>query len=107
MYQTYQTYLSSLNNEDINYEHDENNSWGQHYDMETKIFINTKFTSFRPLKNQNFTQIKKNVIAQPDLESGLKMYIDNESNKSQKCQCSFIASLIYLAHLVLFIMLFK
>jgi hypothetical protein len=104
MSQTYQIYLSSLNNEDMN---DENNGWGQHYDMETKIFINTKFSTSRLLKNQNFDQIKKNIIPQHDLESGLKMYIDNESNKAKKCKCSFIALLIYLAHLVLFIMLFK
>ena len=125
-YQTYQTYLSSLNNEDINYK---NNDWGQYYDMESRKLISSlnnedindqnndweqnynmesrKFSSFRHLKNHNFDQIKQNVIDQHDVESGIKIYINHKLNKAKKSKCPFILPLIYLAHVVLFVIIFK
>jgi hypothetical protein len=102
---TYQTYLSSLNTEIPN-EHDD---WGQHYDMESQILIN----AIRPLKHpilNKINQIKqiKQIFPQleQDLESGLKKYTAKQLDKT-KYKCAFISSLIYVSHLVLFIILFK
>lgn len=110
---TYQTYLSSLNTEEKN-EHDD---WGQHYDMESQILIN----AFRPLKHPILNKMNKmnkpKQMNQPilnqinneelqDLESGLKKYTAKQANKT-KYKCAFISSLIYVSHLVLFIILFK
>lgn len=106
MYQTYQTYLSTLNNEDSK---NQDTDWGQHYDMETQILIN----ALNPLKHPIFNQIKQikpelGRFLEPDIESGIKIYIAKQTNNSQyECKCSFITSLIYISHLVLFIMLFK
>ena len=115
---TYQIYLSSLNKETPR----ENNDWGQHYDMESQILIN----ALNPLTHPILNQIKENkenkenkeltqltYETQKDIESGLKQalqnYTANQSNNSHKCSCksSIITSVIYIAHLVLFIMLFK
>ena len=111
---TYQTYLSSLNIEILN----EDSDWGQHYDMESQMLIN----AFNPLKHSILN--KKNQINQINkipqinneepqyLESGLKNvlknYIVKQSNNSQcNYKSAFIASVIYISHLVLFVMLFK
>jgi hypothetical protein len=117
MSQTYQRYLSALNIETPR----EYSDWGQHYDMESQMLINT----FSPLKHPIFNQINQinklkqinqltslNSEPQKDIESGLKQaleyYTTNQSNKDHcKCKCTFITSLIYVSHLVLFIMLFK
>ena len=109
---TYQTYLLSLNKEERN----QNNDWGQHYDMESQILINALI----PLKHSTLSQINqlKQITPftsepQKDIESGLKKalqnYTANQSNTSHKCSCksTIITSVIYIAHLVLFIMLFK
>lgn len=109
---TYQTYLLSLNKEERN----QNNDWGQHYDMESQILIN----ALNPLKHSTLTQLKqiKQVTPftsepQKDIESGLKQalqnYTANQSNNSHKCnyKSALITSVIYIAHLVLFIVLFK
>ena len=115
---TYKTYLSSLNTEEKN-EHDD---WGQHYDMESQILIN----AFRPLKHPILNKMNQiNQTKQPrqpkqpilkqinneelqDLESGLKKYIAKQSNNSQcNCKSAFITSIIYISHLVLFVMIFK
>ena len=112
MSQTYQRYLSALNIETPR----EYNDWGQHYDMESQIIINT----FSPLKHPILKQINQlkqvsslNSEPQKDIESGLKQvlenYTANQANNSHKCSCksTIITSLIYVSHLVLFIMLFK
>jgi hypothetical protein len=114
MSQTYQKYLSALNIESPR----EYNDWGQYYDMESQILIN----AFTPLKHSILNQIKQlkenkeltqlTYEPQEDIESGLKQALQNytakQSNNGQsKCKCSFITSLIYVSHLVLFIMLFK
>ena len=111
---TYQKYLLSLNKE-------EKNDWGQHYDMESLTLIN----AYSPLKHsilnhstlpqiKQIKQIKQlNFEPQKDIESGLKQalqnYTANQSNNSHKCSCksTIITSVIYIAHLVLFIVLFK
>ena len=125
---TYQTYLSALNTVDPR----EYNDWGQHYDMETQILINVITPLNHPILNQikqvnqinqlkQVNQIKnlKQINSQPpniDIESGLKYVLENytakQSNKDHcKCKCdcksAFITSVIYISHLVLFIMLFK
>lgn len=109
MSQTYQAYLSSLNTETPN----EYDGWGQHYDMESQILIN----AVRPLKHTILNQIKQikqinsdipNIDIEGGLKQSLKKYTTNQSANSQcKYKCSFITSLIYIAHLVLFVMLFK
>ena len=119
MYLTYQIYLSSLNKEGPI----EDNDWGQHYDMESQILIN----EYNPLKHPILKQPKQvnqlnqlkqlsslNSEPQKDIESGLKealqKYTANQLNNSQnKCSCksTIITSVIYIAHLVLFIVLFK
>lgn len=102
---TYQTYLLSLNKDDMN---NENNGWGQHYDMESQIIINTVNPLVHPiLRDPIFNHEPKK-----DIESGLKQSLKKYTTKqSDNSQCnyksSFIASLIYIAHLALFIMLFK
>jgi len=109
---TYQTYLLSLNKEERN----QNNDWGQHYDMESQILIN----ALNPLKHPTLIQLKQikqltplNSEPQKDIESGLKLalqnYTANQTNNSNKCSCKsiIITSVIYIAHLVLFIILFK
>lgn len=104
---TYQTYLLSLNKDDMN---NENNGWGQHYDMESQMLIN----AFRPLNHTILNQIRQinSDIPNIDIESGLKhslkKYTTNQSASSQcNYKSSFIASVIYISHLILFIMLFK
>jgi hypothetical protein len=101
MSQTYQRYLLSLNVENQN--QNEDNDWGQHYDMEleTQMFI----TQIVPLKDPIVTKFKHTNEA-PDIENGLQNYTINKSNKGQ-CKCSFITSVIYISHLILFIILFK
>jgi len=113
---TYQTYLLSLNKDDMN---NENNGWGQHYDMESQILINAVNPLNHPILNQinqikQIRQIKQinSDIPNIDIESGLKQSLKKYTTKqSANSQCnyksSFIASLIYIAHLVLFVMLFK
>jgi hypothetical protein len=112
MSQTYQTYLSSLNIESPR----EYNDWGQYYDMESQMLIN----AFTPLKHSIFNQInhinklnkinKINSEPQEDIENDLKqsleIYTAKQTNKSQ-WKCTLITPLIYVSHLVLFIMLFK
>jgi hypothetical protein len=113
---SYKIYLSLLNNEFLN----EENDWGQHYDLENQMLINDFSPLKHPILNQikQVTQIKQvNQIKQlnPDLydpESGLKQilenYTANQSNKSQcNCKSTLITSLIYVSHIVLFIVLFK
>jgi hypothetical protein len=111
MFLTYQTYLASLNIEDSK---NQDTDWGQHYDMESQILIN----AFTPLKHpilnysilNQINQIKqiKPQLYDIDIEIGLKKYIAKQSNNSQcNCKCSFITSLIYISHIVLFIMLLK
>jgi hypothetical protein len=118
MSQTYQKYLSGLNIESPR----EYNDWGQYYDMESQILIN----AFTPLKHSilkhsivnQFKNLKKinselDRSSEEDIESGLKqsleIYTAKQSNNTHKfsCKCTFITSLIYVSHLVLFIMLFK
>ncbi len=110
---SYKIYLSSLNTEFLN----EENDWGQHYDLENQMIIN----DFSPLKLPIFNQIKQvNQIKQInqfntelyDTESGLKQILENyTANQSNKSQCNykstFITSLIYVSHIVLFFVLFK
>ena len=107
MSQTYQAYLSSLNREILNKDTD----WGQHYDMESQIFINVVKPLAHPI-------LAHPILAHPilahqpehDLESGLNKKLQNYATKqsnNNKCKCGFITSLIYIAHLVLFVMLFK
>jgi hypothetical protein len=109
---TYKTYLSSLNTEEKN-EHDD---WGQHYDMESQILINAISPLKHPILNKmNQTKQPKQPILKQinnedlqNLESGLKKYIAKQSNNSQcNCKSAFITSIIYISHLVLFVMIFK
>jgi hypothetical protein len=111
MYITYKTYLSSLNTEISNGD----NAWGQHYDMESQIFINEDTPLNHTILNQ-IKQIKQINSEIPnidiDIESGLKQSLKKYTTKpSANSQCnyksSFIASIIYISHLILFIMLFK
>jgi hypothetical protein len=111
MSQTYQEYLSSLNTEILN----KDNDWGQHYDMESQILINSDSPLTHIILNE-IKQIKQINSEIPhidiDIESGLnqslKKYITKQSANSQcNYKSSFITSIIYIAHLVLFVMLFK
>jgi hypothetical protein len=109
MSQTYQEYLSSLNTEILN----KDNDWGQHYDMESQILINSDSPLTHIILNE-IKQIKQinSEIPHIDIESGLtqslKKYTTKQSANSQcNYKSSFIASIIYISHLILFIMLFK
>ena len=112
---SYQKYLSSLNTETRN----EENEWGQHYDMETQILIN-KVTPLKQiiLNHSIVDKLKHSIVDHPnqlkselyDPESGLKQVLEKyTANQSNQChyKCKFITSVIYLAHLILFILLFK
>lgn len=112
---TYKTYLSSLNIDGMN---DQNNGWGQHYDMESQILINASNPLTHPILTHPI--LAHPILSHPilnhepkkDIESGLtqalRNYTTKQSANSQcKYKCSFITSLIYIAHLVLFVMLFK
>jgi hypothetical protein len=118
MSQTYQEYLSSLNTEILN----KDNDWGQHYDMESQILINSDSPLTHIILNEikqikqirQIKQIKQinSEIPHIDIESGLtqslKKYITKQSANTQcNYKSSFIASIIYISHLILFIMLFK
>jgi hypothetical protein len=112
MSQTYQEYLSSLNTEILN----KDNDWGQHYDMESQILINSDSPLTHIILNEikQIKQIKQinSEIPHIDIESGLNQSLKNYITKqSANTQCnyksSFIASIIYISHLILFIMLFK
>jgi hypothetical protein len=107
---TYKIYLSSLNTEVLNKDDD----WGQHYDMESQILIN----ALKPLAHPILAHpiLAHPILAHPkleperDLESGLNKKLQNYATKqpnNSKYKCTFITSLIYIAHLVLFVMLFK
>lgn len=99
---TYQSYLSSLNSGETIIR---DNDWGQYYDMEAQILINVNSTRFIP-------KPKSILNKEPDIESGLKKILENytykQSNKTRyKIKCSCITLIIYISHLVLFIILFK
>jgi hypothetical protein len=114
---TYQIYISSLNKEGTN----EDNDWGQHYDMESQmlnISLKHPILKYPILKHPILNQLKQvkeiNHEPQKDIESGLKealqKYTANQLNNNQNkysCKSTIITSVIYISHLVLFIMLFK
>ena len=113
---TYQAYLSSLNTDAMN---DQNNGWGQHYDMETQMLINadiplnhTILYQIKQIKQINFEMPHIDIDIDIDIENGLNKNLQKYATKqSASSQCnyksSFIASIIYISHLILFIMLFK
>ena len=116
MSQTYQAYLSSLNMAISNKDDD----WGQHYDMENQILINAvsplnhiilkQVKQIKQIKqiNSEIPYIDIDIDIENGLKQSLKKYITKQSASSQcNYKSSFIASIIYISHLILFIMLFK
>ena len=102
---TYKIYLSSLNTEVLNKDDD----WGQHYDMESQMLINALKPLAHPILAHPILDHPK-LEPERDLESGLNKKLQNYATKqpnNSKYKCTFITSLIYIAHLLLFVMLFK
>jgi hypothetical protein len=131
---TYQRYLSVLNIETPREYNDWGQHYDMETQMLINVItplkhpILNQINKINQLKQVNqinqlkqVNQIKnlKQINSQPpiidiDIESGLKHVLENytakQSNKDHcKCDCksAFITSVIYMSHLVLFIMLFK